>query len=86
MEPAYADGWVNVGRARVQEGNMAGAEEVLRKALSVDPELAKTHFFLATALKSLGRYDEAIEHLRTARGASTRAIASCSTSSAACCS
>ena len=67
MEPSYADGWVNVGRARVQEGNMAGAEDVLRKALAVDPELAKTHFFLATALKSLGRYDEAIEHLRTAR-------------------
>ena len=66
MEPSYADGWVNVGRARVQEGNMAGAEEVLRKALQVDAELAKTHFFLATALKSLGRYDEAIDHLRIA--------------------
>ncbi len=66
MEPRYADGWVNVGRARLQEGNMTGAEEVLRKALEVDPELAKTHFFLATALKSLGRYDEAISHLRIA--------------------
>jgi Flp pilus assembly protein TadD len=66
MEPGYADGWVNVGRARVQEGNMTGAEEVLRKALTVDPELAKTHFFLATALKSLGQYDEAVTHLRTA--------------------
>jgi Tetratricopeptide repeat/Cytochrome c554 and c-prime len=66
MEPAYADGWVNVGRARVQEGNMAGAEEVLRQALHIDPELAKTHFFLATALKSLGRYDEAIDHLKSA--------------------
>ena len=66
MEPGYADGWVNVGRARVQEGNMAGAEEVLRQALRVDPELAKTHFFLATALKSLGRYDEAIDHLKIA--------------------
>ncbi len=66
MEPGYADGWVNVGRARVQEGNMAGAEEVLRKALAVDPGLAKTHFFLGTALKSLGRYDEALTHLRIA--------------------
>ena len=66
MEPSYADGWVNVGRARVQEGNMTGAEEVLRKALGIDPELAKTHFFLATALKTLGRYDEAISHLKTA--------------------
>jgi Tfp pilus assembly protein PilF len=66
MEPGYADGWVNVARARVQEGNMAGAETMLRKALEIDPELAKTHFFLGTALKSLGRYDEALEHLRKA--------------------
>ena len=45
---------------------MSAAEEVLRKALEVDPRLAKTHFFLGTALKSLGRYDEAVEHLRVA--------------------
>src|SRR5262249_32784462 len=43
-----------------------GAEQVLRKALEVDPNLAKTHFFLATALKARGRYDEALEHLRQA--------------------
>ncbi|MBI1872949.1 MAG: tetratricopeptide repeat protein [Acidobacteria bacterium] len=66
MEPGYADGWVNVGRARIQEGNMAGAEQVLRAALDVDPQLAKSHFFLATALKALGRYDEAVAHLRHA--------------------
>jgi tetratricopeptide (TPR) repeat protein len=66
MDPDYADGWVNVGRGRIQEGNMEAAEQVLRKALEVDSHLAKTHFFLGTALKSLGRYDEALEHLRTA--------------------
>src|SRR5207245_2042075 len=66
MEPGYADGWVNVARARVQEGNMAAAEDVLRRALTIDPRLAKTHFFLGTALKSLGRYDEALDHLRLA--------------------
>jgi Flp pilus assembly protein TadD len=64
MEPEYADGWVNVARARIQEGNMEGAEQMLRKALEVAPKLAKTHFFLATAIKSMGRYDEALEHLR----------------------
>jgi tetratricopeptide (TPR) repeat protein len=68
MEPGYADGWVNVARAGIQEGNMSAAEEVLRRALEVDPRLAKTHFFLGTALKSLGRYDEALKHLRTAAG------------------
>jgi tetratricopeptide (TPR) repeat protein len=63
MEPQYADGWVNVARARLQEGNMAGAEEMLRRALAIDAGLAKTHFFLGTVLKSLGRYDEAVTHL-----------------------
>jgi tetratricopeptide (TPR) repeat protein len=65
MEPAYADGWVNVARARIQEGQTTAAEPVLRKALEIDPKLAKTHFFLAMALKPQGLYDEAITHLRT---------------------
>jgi tetratricopeptide (TPR) repeat protein len=66
MDPGYADGWVNVARARIQEGNMAEAEPVLRTALQRDGRLAKTHFFLGTALKALGRYDESLEHLRQA--------------------
>ena len=44
MDPAYADGWVNVARARIQEGNMAAAEEILRKALEVDAEAGKDAF------------------------------------------
>jgi tetratricopeptide (TPR) repeat protein len=66
MEPGYADGWVNVARARIQEGNLTGAQEMLDRALTIDPGLAKTHFFLGTVLKSLGRYNEALDHLRTA--------------------
>ncbi len=66
MEPGYADGWVNVARARIQEGNMAGAAEMLRQALGINPTLAKTHFFLALTLKAEGRYDEAYSHLQTA--------------------
>jgi tetratricopeptide (TPR) repeat protein len=66
MEPGYADGFVNVARVRIQEGAMAEAETWLKEALEVDPKLAKTHFFLGTALKALGRYDEALEHTRIA--------------------
>jgi len=66
IEPGYADGWVNVARARIQEGNLPAAEEMLRKALALDPELAKTHFFLGTALKGIGRYDEALGHFQKA--------------------
>ena len=72
IEPAYADGWVNIARARIQEGDMPGAETMLRKALAIEPALAKTHFFLGTALKSLGRYDEALTHLRRAAEAYPR--------------
>jgi tetratricopeptide (TPR) repeat protein len=67
MEPGYADGWVNVARARLQEGDAAGAEQMLRKALEIDPRLAKTHFFLGASLKAQGRYDEALEHTRVAQ-------------------
>jgi Tfp pilus assembly protein PilF len=68
MEPGYADGWVNVARARIQEGNLAGASEVLQEALRLAPELAKAHYFTGLALKGEGRYDEALRHLRRASG------------------
>jgi tetratricopeptide (TPR) repeat protein len=66
MEPGYADGWVNVARARIQEGSVDAAEDILKKALEVDPKLAKSHFFMAMAVKPSGRYDEALQHLQTA--------------------
>jgi len=66
MDPGYADGPVNVARAQLQEGDVDGATEMLERALKISPRLAKAHFFLATALKTLGRYDEALGHLRIA--------------------
>jgi Flp pilus assembly protein TadD len=66
IDPAYADGWVNIARAQLQEGDMTGAEQTLRRALGINASLARTHYFLATALKGLGRYDEALEHFNAA--------------------
>ena len=37
IDPKYADGWVNVARCRLEEGNVAGAREVLDKALALAP-------------------------------------------------
>lgn len=65
-EPAYADGWVNVARARLQEGNLAGAGEMLQRALALSPGLAKAHFFMGLVRKGEGRNDEALEHLQAA--------------------
>ena len=66
MDPGYADGPVNVARVHIQEGNMAAAIPILEQALAIDPALAKTHYFMGFALKTLGRYDEALTHLNTA--------------------
>jgi len=66
IDPAYADGWVNIARAQLQEGDMSGAEQTLRHALGLNPNLARTHYFLGTALKGLGRYDDALQHFNAA--------------------
>jgi tetratricopeptide (TPR) repeat protein len=60
------DGWVNIARSRLQEGQVEGAQEVLRKALELDPDLPKAHFFYALALKADGEYEAALTHLRRA--------------------
>jgi hypothetical protein len=66
IEPSYADGWVNVARCRLEEGNVAGAREVLARALALAPDLAKAHFFMAMADKRDGAYEDALAHLRRA--------------------
>jgi len=64
IDAANPDGWVNIGRVRVQEGNLAAAREALDHALSLSPHLARAHFFYARMLRNEGKYDEAIAHLR----------------------
>ena len=65
IDPKNVDGWVNIGRVRVQEGNLVAAREVLERALSLKPDLARAHYFEARALRGQGHFDEAIAHLRT---------------------
>ncbi len=64
IDPKNLDGWTNIGRVRVQEGNIPAAIEVLDKALALDPHLARTNYFYARALRQEGKYDEAIPHLQ----------------------
>jgi len=64
IEPGYADGWVNVGRVRLNAGDIEGATESLTQALFLAPELPKTHYFYGLAHKSRGNYDEALKHFR----------------------
>src|SRR5207253_167601 len=55
------NGWVNIGRAAVQEGDMDRARAVLEKALAVSPDLARGHFFYAKVLRADGNYEGAAD-------------------------
>jgi tetratricopeptide (TPR) repeat protein len=67
-EPGYADGWLNVARALIQEGETDAARPYIERALAIDPELARIYFFKAMIEKADGDYDAALASLRTAAG------------------
>ncbi|HXN22422.1 MAG TPA: tetratricopeptide repeat protein [Candidatus Dormibacteraeota bacterium] len=64
IDPQNPDGWVNIGRATVQEGNLQKARQVLDKALALKPALARAHFFYSQINKEEGQYEEAVSHLQ----------------------
>ncbi len=63
-DPNNPDGWVNIGRCAVQEGDMARARIVLEKALELAPNLARANFFYASVLRADGNYDGAAARLK----------------------
>jgi len=64
-DPNNPDGWVNIGRCAVQEGDMARARGVLEKALALSPNLARANFFYAKVLRADGNYGGAAARLRS---------------------
>jgi len=63
-EPGYADGWLNVARALIQEGETDAAKPYVAQALKLDPELGRVHFFQAMIQKADGDYDGALASLK----------------------
>ena len=67
-EPGYADGWLNVARALIQEGETDAAKPYIREALARDDTLGRIHYFKALTEKADGDYAAAIASLeRVAR-------------------
>jgi Flp pilus assembly protein TadD len=66
-EPGYADGYVNVARALIQEGETEAARAHLEKALALSPKLARAEFFMAMVDKAAGEYDAALRRLTEVR-------------------
>jgi Flp pilus assembly protein TadD len=66
-EPGYVDGYVNVARALIQEGETEAAAPYLQKALALSPKLARAQFFQAMVCKANGDYDGALANLDEVR-------------------
>jgi len=66
-EPGYADGWLNVARALIQEGETDAAKPYVEKALSINRELGRIWFFKAAIQRADGDYDGALQSLSIAR-------------------
>ncbi|MGO9257605.1 MAG: tetratricopeptide repeat protein [Bryobacteraceae bacterium] len=66
-DPGYADGWLNVARALIQEGETDAAKPYLAKALAISPRLGRAMFFQAAVEKADGDYDGALRSLAAAR-------------------
>ncbi len=62
-EPGYADGWLNVARALIQEGETERAKPFIQKSLAANPNLGRTYYFRALIEKSDGDYDAALKDL-----------------------
>ena len=64
-EPEYADGWLNVARALIQEGETDAAKPFIAQALKVNPSLGRIYYFKALIEKTDGDYPGALKSLET---------------------
>jgi tetratricopeptide (TPR) repeat protein len=64
VDPDYADGWLNVARALIQEGQTDAAKPYLEQALRRDSSLGRVHYFNSLVQKADGDYDGALVSLR----------------------
>jgi hypothetical protein len=64
--------WVSLGRARGQDGDYAGGEKALRRAVELAPSYADPRWHLGNLLLRAGRGDEAFTELRRAAEADQR--------------
>ncbi len=68
LQPEVTDAHNTLGNVYYILENYSDMEQVLDDALAIAPDNARTHYIMGRAKRSLGKTDEAIEHLTTAIG------------------
>jgi hypothetical protein len=67
--PDRVDGWRNLARTKLDDGDVAGAVDLLQKAEEKDKGNPQTAFFFGVAREKAGQYPEAIQAFESARAA-----------------
>jgi len=66
LDPNFADGFISLGQAYMENGDYGSAIPPLKHALELNPDLQPAHQLLGYALLSQGYAGEAIQHLQRA--------------------
>ena len=61
LQPEKMDGWLNLARAYLKEGNLELADKMLRKATELEPNQPRIAFFWGQLLEKSGRLEESIK-------------------------
>jgi tetratricopeptide (TPR) repeat protein len=64
-DSAYSDGYLNVGRALIQEGEVDRAQPFVDKAIALNPKAGRNYYFKALIEKAKGDYPAALKSLAT---------------------
>lgn len=64
LDKANADAWLVLGLIRQGRKDLAGAEQALRKALALRPDLPQAHFCLGELCREAGEIGQAVGHYR----------------------
>jgi len=67
--PDRVDGWRNLARTKLADGDVAGAVDLLKQAETRDPGNAQTAYFFGVAREKAGQLDDAIAAFEAARAA-----------------
>ena len=75
LDPSFADGFISLGQAHMENGDYGSAIPPLKHVLELNPDLLPAHQLLGYALLSQGYASQAIPHLQRAQDKTALGIA-----------